>query len=63
MPFCFRTLRLHRVEAACIPENAASVRLLEKSGFTREGYARAYLCINGSWQDHFLYARLNDLPD
>jgi ribosomal-protein-alanine N-acetyltransferase len=46
------------LEAACIPTNAASMRLLEKTGFRREGYARQYLCINGSWQDHVLYARL-----
>jgi ribosomal-protein-alanine N-acetyltransferase len=62
MPFCFDTLRLHRVEAACIPTNTASIRLLEKTGFQREGYARAYLCINGVWQDHLLYARLKDDP-
>jgi ribosomal-protein-alanine N-acetyltransferase len=40
--------------------HAASIRLLEKIGFTREGYAREYLCINGIWQDHLLYARLQD---
>ena len=57
-PFCFGTLRLHRLEAACIPANTASVRLLEKTGFQREGYAREYLCINRIWQDHLLYARL-----
>ena len=59
-PFCFQTLRLHRLEAACIPGNAASVGLLESTGFSREGYARSYLCINGTWQDHLLYARLQD---
>ena len=58
LPFACGALRLHRVEAACIPTNAASMRLLEKNGFRREGYARQYLCINGSWQDHVLYARL-----
>jgi [ribosomal protein S5]-alanine N-acetyltransferase len=58
IPFAFATLRLHRLEAACIPTNAASTRLLENSGFIREGYAREYLCINGIWQDHLLYARL-----
>jgi ribosomal-protein-alanine N-acetyltransferase len=63
VPFCFTTLRLHRLEAACIPSNAASVRLLEKTGFQREGYARSYLCINGVWQDHLLYARLKDDVD
>jgi ribosomal-protein-alanine N-acetyltransferase len=60
IPFAFGTLRLHRLEAACIPANVASVRLLEKTGFRREGYAREYLCINGIWADHLLYARLND---
>jgi [ribosomal protein S5]-alanine N-acetyltransferase len=58
IPFAFTTLRLHRLEAACIPTNTASIRLLEKTGFVREGYAREYLCINGIWQDHLLYARL-----
>ena len=56
IPFGFGTLRLHRLEAACIPGNRASVRLLEKTGFKREGFAREYLCINGVWQDHLLYA-------
>lgn len=62
VPFAFGTLRLHRVEAACIPGNAASIRLLEKAGFRREGYAREYLCIDGIWQDHLLYARLPQDP-
>jgi [ribosomal protein S5]-alanine N-acetyltransferase len=62
IPFAFGTLKLHRVEAACIPANVASVRLLEKTGFKREGFARQYLCIDGVWQDHLLYARLQDDP-
>ena len=60
IPFAFRTLRLHRIEAACIPGNVASIRLLEKTGFRREGMARQYLCIDGVWQDHMLYGRLRD---
>ena len=60
IPFAFMSLRLHRLEAACIPTNTGSIRLLEKTGFEREGYAREYLCINGIWQDHLLYGRLND---
>src|SRR5689334_3110357 len=60
IPFAFGTLRLHRIEAACIPANVASIRLLEKTGFKREGFARQYLCIDGVWQDHLLYARLKD---
>ena len=62
IPAAFEVLRLHRLEAACIPTNAASIRLLEKAGFEREGYARDYLCINGIWQDHVLYARLHSDP-
>jgi [ribosomal protein S5]-alanine N-acetyltransferase len=58
IPFAFTTLRLHRLEAACIPTNVGSIRLLEKTGFAQEGYAREYLCINSTWQDHLLYARL-----
>jgi len=61
VPFSFGSLRLHRIEAACIPSNAASIRLLEKTGFVREGYAREYLCINGLWQDHLLFGRLNGM--
>ena len=60
--FAFGTLRLHRIEAACIPANVPSIRLLEKTGFSREGYAREYLCINGLWQDHLLFARLREDP-
>lgn len=54
----FTSLRLHRVEAACIPANRRSVRVLEKVGFQREGVLRSYLKINGSWEDHVLYAML-----
>jgi ribosomal-protein-alanine N-acetyltransferase len=60
IPFAFGTLKLHRIEAACIPTNIASIRLLEKTGFKREGFARKYLCIDGHWQDHLLYARLEE---
>ena len=56
--YAFDQLRLRRIEAACVPGNAPSRRLLEKVGFLREGYAREYLCINGVWQDHLLYALL-----
>lgn len=60
LPTLFGELNLHRVEAACIPSNAASVRVLEKCGFAREGMARRYLCINGVWQDHYLYGLLDE---
>ena len=56
--FAFSKLRLHRVEAACLPENAPSIALLERNGFKREGYARGYLKIDGAWRDHLLFALL-----
>jgi len=54
--YAFDRLRLHRIEAACIPGNTRSIRVLEKAGFQREGLLRSFLKINGVWQDHFLYA-------
>lgn len=60
IPFAFDSLRLHRIEAACLPHNVASRRLLERLGFRREGLARRYLKIDGEWQDHLLYALLED---
>ena len=57
--FAFRTLGLHRLEAACIPENAASRTLLIKAGFDEEGFAKAYLKINGVWRDHVLFGLIS----
>lgn len=57
-PFAFETLRLHRLEAAVQPHNAASVAVLERAGFEREGLAKRYLKIDNAWQDHLLYALL-----
>ena len=54
----FRALDLSRVQAACLPENAASRGLLEKVGFKYEGVAQSYLQINGRWRNHVLYANL-----
>ena len=60
LEFAFRHLGLHRVEASCLPHNRASIKLLEKCGFEREGLARGYLKIAGEWRDHLLFARLCD---
>jgi ribosomal-protein-alanine N-acetyltransferase len=60
LDFAFRHLGLHRVEASCLPHNQASIRLLQKCGFAREGLARGYLKIAGEWRDHLLFARLCD---
>lgn len=54
----FALLGLERIEAACLPENEASIRVLEKAGFRREGFARGYLSIAGARRDHLLFALL-----
>jgi ribosomal-protein-alanine N-acetyltransferase len=53
---CFDVVRLHRLEIAVRPENAASLRVAEKLGFRREGHALRYLHIDGDWRDHVLFA-------
>ncbi|MEO0820275.1 MAG: GNAT family protein [Pseudomonadota bacterium] len=59
--YAFGTLELSRLEAACLPDNTASRRLLERCGFKYEGVAQAYLQIDGRWRNHVLYAALR--PD
>jgi ribosomal-protein-alanine N-acetyltransferase len=56
LPYFFDTLALHRLQAAFLPHNQASRRVLEKNGFREEGYAEHYLQIDGKWADHVLFA-------
>ena len=56
--YAFTQLDLSRIEAACLPENAASRGVLERAGFKYEGVAQSYLQINGRWRTHVLYANL-----
>lgn len=58
LPFIFDEARLNRLEAACLPDNAPSRRVLRKVGFREEGIARHYLKINGKWHDHLLFGLL-----
>lgn len=51
----FTDLGLHRIEANIMPRNHASLRVVEKLGFTREGFSPRYLRINGVWEDHYRY--------
>lgn len=62
LTFAFDALGLHRVEAACLPENQPSRRLLIKSGFAEEGHAREYLKICGAWRDHVRFGILATDP-
>ncbi len=62
LPFIFSRLKIHRIEAACLPHNKASRVLLSKVGFQEEGHVRRYLKIDGKWQDHILFGLLDTDP-
>lgn len=52
---CFGVLRLHRMEVAIRPENAKSLRVVEKLGFRREGLRPAFMHVDGAWRDHVVF--------
>ncbi|RUT40532.1 N-acetyltransferase [Paenibacillus anaericanus] len=54
--YAFNEIGLHRVQAGVMPKNVPSIRVLEKAGFRHEGLSKKYLKINGSWEDHELFA-------
>ena len=58
----FNELHLHKVEAGVATENIRSIRVLEKSGMTREGLRRKILPIRGEWKDNYHYAIVEDDP-
>jgi ribosomal-protein-alanine N-acetyltransferase len=61
--YCFFQLGLHRMEICIRPENAPSLRVVEKLGFRYEGLRRRYIHINGDWRDHFCFAlTVEELP-
>jgi ribosomal-protein-alanine N-acetyltransferase len=64
LDYCFSTLKLHRIEINIRPENAASLRVVEKLGVAREGERASYLHINGAWRDHVTFAAYSgDVPE
>jgi len=58
LKYAFGQLKLHRLEANIQPGNAASIALVKRAGFKKEGYSRAYLKISGRWRDHERWAIL-----
>ncbi|GAA2752044.1 GNAT family N-acetyltransferase [Amnibacterium kyonggiense] len=57
---CFQALGLHRMEICIRPENAKSLRVVEKLGFRYEGLKRRYIHINGDWRDHFCFGLVTE---
>lgn len=61
---CFFDMGLHRMEVCIRPENAASLRVVQKLGFRYEGFRRRYIHIDGDWRDHHAFALVReDVPD
>ncbi|MFD0767650.1 GNAT family N-acetyltransferase [Bacillus sp. CGMCC 1.60114] len=58
--YAFNELKLHRLEAGVMPHNIGSIKVLEKSGFHKEGIAKKNVKINGRWEDHQVLAIVND---
>src|ERR1700687_2667439 len=58
--YAFEDLKLHRLEANIQPGNVASIALVKRAGFVREGYSRRYLKICGRWRDHERWAIIAD---
>ncbi len=54
--YAFQTIKLHRIEANVQPQNAASIAVLQRTNFTKEGFSRKYLKIGGRWRDHERWA-------
>ena len=57
---CFEELGLHRLEANIQPENENSKKLVQRLGFTKEGFSRKYLRVDGDWRDHERWAILKE---
>ncbi len=56
LKYAFQTLKLHRIEANVQPHNDASVAVLQRTNFAKEGFSRKYLKIGGRWRDHERWA-------
>ena len=60
IPYIFKNLRLHRIEANVQPNNRASKALIKKMGFVNEGFSQRFMYIYGAWRDHERWAICSD---
>lgn len=61
--YAFGPMELHRINAATLPHNGRSMKMLRRLGFTEEGFAKNYIQINGAYQDHILFGLCADSAD
>ena len=59
--YMFNNQRLHRIQADIMPHNTPSIRCVESCGFKKQGLNELYMCIDGQWQDHYCFAKINPL--
>ena len=55
LAYAFGHLKLHRLNAATLAHNGRSIKFLRRLGFEEEGFAKSYMRIQGTWQDHILF--------
>lgn len=60
LKFAFEKLKLHRIEANVQPNNKPSIAVLQRNGFTKEGFSKRYLKINRKWRDHERWAIIRE---
>ncbi|MBN1775360.1 MAG: GNAT family N-acetyltransferase [Oscillospiraceae bacterium] len=58
--YMFSTWKMHRIQADIMPRNERSIKTIERCGFVRSGLSGKYMAINGKWEDHYMYALIND---
>ena len=59
LEIAFEDLKLHRIEANIMPRNIPSIKVVQKCGFEKEGVSKKYLNVNGVWEDHYHFVKLN----
>ena len=60
LKYSFNTLKLHRIEANIQPHNTASIEVVKRCGFSKEGFSPKYLKVSGKWRDHERWAIIKE---
>ena len=60
LKYSFNNLKLHRIEANIQPHNTASIEVVKRCGFSKEGFSPKYLKVGGKWRDHERWAIIKE---